>query len=294
MILIESAGDLRKRALGQLTTEVHRHRAGVGQMLRAAILAQLLYGDLIEPRNLALNLIQVNRPILRKNVLQNLARKLLSDRLSGQAVHRRDLDQSPFKLTNVAMNVPGNKLANAVGKRESFCLPLLFQNSNSRLEIRLLDVGDQSHGESRTQALLKTWDFRRRGVGGQDNRLGSLVKSIEGVEELFLSFLLFPEELNIVDEEHIAFLAELAPELRHLVVAHALDELVGELFRGEINDSSGWAALADLVAHRMQKVGLTESSAAVDEERVVATPGALGHGRCRRGGKLVGVGNDVR
>src|SRR6266849_254953 len=294
MILVDSAGDLRKRALGQLPTEVHRHRAGVGQMLRAAILAQLLYGDLIEPRNLALNLIQVDRPILRKNVLQNLARKLLGDRLSGQAVHRRDFDQSPFKLTNVAMNVPGNEMANKVGKRESFCLPLLFQNSNSRLEIRLLDVGDQSHGESRTQALLKTWDFRRRGVGGQDNRLGSFEQKIEGVEELFLSLLLFPEEPNIVDEEHIAFLAELAPKLRHLVVAHAFDELVGELFRGEINDSSGWAALADLVAYCMQKVSLTESSTAVDEERVVAAPRALSHRRRRSSRKLVGVSNDVR
>src|SRR6266851_5152630 len=106
------------------------------------------------------------------------------------------------------------------------------------------------------------------------------MEGVEGVEKLLLRFLLLAEELNVVDEEHVTLFPELAAKVGHPVIAHALDELVGELLRGQIDNARGWSVRTDLIPDRVEQMGFSQTRPAVDKERVVATPRIL---RDRRG-----------
>ena len=99
---------------------------------------------------------------------------------------------------------------------------------------------------------------------------------VERVEELFLRALFSRDELDVVDEEHIDPPVPLA-ELLALLRADRVDELVGELFARRVCDALLGVARDHRVSDRVHEVCLTQSGAAVYEERVVAVTRPLSH-----------------
>jgi len=107
----------------------------------------------------------------------------------------------------------------------------------------------------------------------------------------FLRPLLVGDELDVVDEEEVDPPVA-RPELVDLALLDARDELVGELLARRVDDPLARELGDHLVPDRVHQVGLAEAHAAVQEERVVGMPRALGHGERRRVGEPVGRPDD--
>src|SRR4029077_14340724 len=101
-----------------------------------------------------------------------------------------------------------------LGDQASAISKLGVKNREASLEVRRLDVGDETPLETRAQPVFQGWDLLRRTDGGDDDLLVDLVKGIECVEELFLGPVFAREELHVVDQKHVDG-AVLVPELPH-------------------------------------------------------------------------------
>src|SRR5207302_270356 len=77
-----------------------------------------------------------------------------------------------------------------------------------------------------------------------------------------------------------------------VLVAGRGDDLVHELLGVEVDDLRGGLLLEDAVTDRVQKVRLSETHAAVDEERVVVVAGHLGDRETGRVDELVRGADD--
>ena len=125
-------------------------------------------------------------------------------------------------------------------------------------------------------------DLLRRPVRREDDLLPVLVDRVERVEELLLGALLVGDELDVVDQEEVD--APVAgPEVVDPALLDARDELVRELLAGGVHDLLAREAGDHRVPDRVHQVRLAEANPAVQEERVVGVPGALGH---RQGGGM--------
>ena len=117
-----------------------------------------------------------------------------------------------------------------------------------------------------------------------------VVERVERVEELFLRLLAAGEELDVVDQEQIAVGAVARAELVHLVVLQRVDELVREAFGRHVHDARVRTLVEHAVRDGVHQVGLAETGAAADEERVVAAPAAARRSDRRRVRELVATG----
>ena len=102
------------------------------------------------------------------------------------------------------------------------------------------------------------------------------------MEELLLELLLALHELDVVDEQHVD-LAVATLEVGLLVLADGVDELVEQRLGRDVADPVRRVVVPYVLGDRLQQVGLAQSRAAVDEQRVVATARGLGH---RQGGGM--------
>ena len=136
-------------------------------------------------------------------------------------------------------------MATSSGSVDVVDLGLLPQDRDAHLELGRLDVGDQAPLEARAQPIVEVGDLVRILVGGQHDLLVGLEQRVERVEELVLRAVLAGEELDVVDQQHVAALAVLAAELVHLPVADAVDVLVHERLGREVQDAPLRVLLAD-------------------------------------------------
>jgi hypothetical protein len=97
------------------------------------------------------------------------------------------------------------------------------------------------------------------------------------VEELFLGALLAGQELDIVDQEEVDRAIALA-ELGGLVVADCRDQVVGELLARQVLDPEVRVAGGQTMTDGLEEMGLTETHAAIDEQRVVGLDRRFGDG----------------
>ena len=152
---------------------------------------------------------------------------------------------------------------------------LLAQDRDAGLEVGRLDVGEQAPLEPGAHALLEAGQLLGRQVGGDDDLLVGVVQRVEGVEELLLRLHLALQELDVVDQQDVD-VAVAALEVGRLVVADAVDEVVGELLGVHVAHPDVGVEVARVVADRVQQVGLAQPGLAVDEERVVGLGRRLG------------------
>ena len=107
------------------------------------------------------------------------------------------------------------------------------------------------------------------------------------MEKLLLGGLLAGDELDIVHQQQVGH-AVLHPEVLGAASADGGDQLVGELLAGNVHDNKIGVGALDLSLDGREQMGLAQTGAAVDEQRVIG-PGGVGRNRLRRSKrKLVG------
>jgi hypothetical protein len=102
---------------------------------------------------------------------------------------------------------------------------LLAEDRNPRLEVRGLNVDDETPLEARAKSLLERRDIPGRPIGREDDLPARLIERVEGVEELLLDPLLVLEELDVVHEENVVVAVALLERLDSLL-ANRVDEVV--------------------------------------------------------------------
>src|SRR6266545_4098576 len=106
------------------------------------------------------------------------------------------------------------------------------------------------------------------------------------MEEFLLDPLLVLEELHVVDEQQVIGAVALLEALDPFV-AQRVDEVVHERLAGDVFDREVARVLGDVLGDRLHQVGLAETGAAVDEERVVRLRRRFCDRECRRMGETV-------
>ena len=139
-------------------------------------------------------------------------------------------------------------------------LGALAQDGDARGEVGRLDGGDQAGLEALAQAVLEGAEVAREAIGGQHELAAEVVQRVEGVEELLLGLGLGREELDVVDEQDVG-VAVAALEAVHVAALQGGEELVGEGLDRRVADGEAGAVGEDVVADRVQEVGLADARA---------------------------------
>ena len=111
------------------------------------------------------------------------------------------------------------------------------------------------------------------------------------MEELFLRAVLAGDELNIINHQHIDR-AENLFEIHDLLVAQRLDKAIHELFCRQIENPQIGLACVQLMGDGMHQVGLAQTHAAIEEQRVKGHRPALCHPAGGGMRELVGLTHD--
>jgi len=167
---------------------------------------------------------------------------------------------------------------------------LLFDDGNLGLDVRRLDVGDETPFEAIADPVFQIGYFLGKLVAGDDDLPARIVEGVEGMEKFLLGPFLAGDELDVVHEQAVD-IAILVPETRHLVVTDAFDQLVHEGFCGDINDVQMGGEIEGLEADGIEKMGLSQSDPPVDEQGIIALGGLF---RLLRHGHGSGVGKLIR
>ena len=171
--------------------------------------------------------------------------------------------------------LPAMKSATLSGQTDPFGFRLPLEDRDFRLEIRRLDVGNQSPLEARAQALFELRNLMRRAVAADDDLFLRVVERVEGVEELRLRAFLAGQELDVVDEQDVDAAIALA-EVEDPIVADGIDHLVHEPLGRDVGELQRLEVIEHVMPDRVHQVRLPESHAAVDEQRVVGARRRLG------------------
>ena len=288
------AADLRKRSSGELLDDVHRHLAREGNCTRVATNFQVLLAQIEVLADALLDQVDGDALFLGSDdVPQHLLRGPQRNRCARQRRVGHQPRQRAFELAHVGLDGARNVFRHVVGQTEALVLGLFLQNRDPGLEVRRLDVRNQSPLKPRTQTFFDGIDVFRQAVRGNHNLLLLLVERVEGVKKFFLGALFSSDELDIVDEQDIHGVETVA-ETDHAVKAQRIDHFNREFLRADVTQPHRWITLLDGVTDGVHQVRLAHAHSAVKEQRVVRFRRLLSH-RARSGmRKLVGLANHKR
>ena len=119
----------------------------------------------------------------------------------------------------------------------------------------------------------------------------SVVKRIEGVEELLLRTFLSGHELDVIHQEDVD-IAVLLPELVGAIETDRVDQVVHETFGGHVAQAQPGRLPGDEMADGVHQVGLAEPDTAVNVKRVIGLRRLFGHSQGGGSGKLIGGAHD--
>ena len=167
-----------------------------------------------------------------------------------------------------------------------------IEDIDAQLHIGLLQLGNETAGETGEQAVLHASEVHGRTVAGQDDLLAQTEQVVEDVEEGVEGLRRTDPLLDIVDDEHVDRLKEVDE-----VVGGVLTHGVGELHLEEAGRHIEHALLGIefLSAHAdgIDQMGLAPAGRAEDEEGLEGRLARmLGDGEAHRARQLVGVALD--
>ena len=165
------------------------------------------------------------------------------------------------------------------------------EDRDAGFQFRRLDRDRETPAEARFQPFFQAFDLLRITVARQDDLLLAFEQRVERVEELFLRAVLAGEELDVVDQQRIER-AIRGLEIVDRVVLERFHHVADETLGVHVGDARALVAAADHVADGMHQVRLAQAHAAVDEQRVVGTPGILGDLHRRRARELIALALD--
>ena len=165
----------------------------------------------------------------------------------------------------------------------------LAEDGDAGRVVGRLDHRHEARLEPLAQPLLDRHELAREPVAGEHELAPGLVQRVERVEELLLGLGLAGEELDVVDQQDVGVAVGLLEAVERSRPERP-DEVVGERLDGRVADDRAAAEREDVVADRVEEVGLAEARRGVQEQRVVGLarearrPPAprRGRGGCRR------------
>jgi hypothetical protein len=149
-------------------------------------------------------------------------------------------------------------------------LQFAADDRHAHLEFRIADTSAiRPPSKREPEALLERREGLWRPVGRDDDLLIILIERVERVEKLFFGFFFAADELDIVDDQHVNIAIFLFYAF-NAVVAKPPHDVARELFRGNIfRLYLSFKLRIEFVADRLDKMGLSEADAAIDEKRII-------------------------
>ncbi len=162
------SSDPGQREVGKLACQVHRDLPRKDDRLTPFVPGELCLGDPVVLADLLLDGRDGDRlqGAFWEDVLQNALRYLKVDRMARQRAERDDADQRPLQLPDVGGYPARDETEHLIGDRQGLRFDFASEDGDSGLKIRRLDVGDQSHLEPASQAILDASDVFRWSVRG--------------------------------------------------------------------------------------------------------------------------------
>jgi len=189
------------------------------------------------------------------------------DRLLQERSGCDELDQHTLELTYAAghrldepVETGGRQVDPAVGG-------LASQDVAPHGRIRRLELGHEAAAELSANAFAQLVEVLGRAVTGQDDASAGVDHVLHRVEELELRRGLALQELNVVDDEQTAALAEALLELTRALAPQCSHELVREALGGDVADVAAAQAIA-LHGNGTRQMGLAHPRSRMEVELV--------------------------
>ena len=154
-----------------------------------------------------------------------------------KSTESNQLDQRPFQLTNVGLDVGCNVLQDLIIHLVPFCLRFLLKNGHPGLVIRFFDICLKSPGKTVFQTVIQRVKFLWRSVRGDDNLLTLVEQIVERMEKFILCCVLSDDELNVIDQKNIDVAVLVAERIEHAYIVGILEcgnQLIGKDLGGDI------------------------------------------------------------
>lgn len=284
----EGLADFLEGFAGFFAGDIHGDHAGPGDVVGPAFAGHVVHADVEGLGDAALD--EFDGDLLAVFLLDEVAEKVFDLGLGDFAVVEGgpsgDAVEGAFEAADVGFDVFGDEEEDGVAEADIHFGGFGAEDGQAGFHVGGLEFGGEAPFEAGDEALFEVFDFAGGAIAGEDDLFGAVEECVEGVEEFFLGAFFAGEELDVIDEEGIG-LAEAFAEFGQFSVLDGGDELVGELFGGDVNDAGAGVFLEHAVADGVHEVGFAEADGAVDEEGVVGAGGGFGDGLGGGVGKLV-------
>ena len=231
-----SCADLRQRQVGELAAQVHRDLPGVDQRAAAGGPAQVLHrqAEVLGGRRHDRRPGDLRAAVGGDQVLEHELGQRTGRPAAGSAWRRPSPGSARPRARGccVAILLAMNSSTSG-GACSRSCAAFL-----RRIAMRVSRSGGwtsviRPHSKRVRSRSSSVVELLGRPVGGDDDLLAGVVQRVEGVEELLLRALLVLQELDVVDQQDVDVAVAPLERLR-LVVAQAVDEVVGELLGAHV------------------------------------------------------------
>jgi hypothetical protein len=119
----------------------------------------------------------------------------------------------------------------------------------------------------------------------------TLEQGVEGMEKLFLRAFFTSKKLNVINQQGV-YGTIITFEIIDGIVLQRLDHVLHEALGVEVDHLGGGILLHNEIAHGMHEMGLAQSDAAVDKQRVIGAAGVLADLIRGGAGQLIGFALD--
>ena len=252
---------IRDLLIGQfrhLADNVHGDMARRGEFGVVLARFDIRHGNAVGARNFVDDLFNKDRR--RVALVEDVADGQLRRRhirFGAVQLHERlhVLDRA-FELTDVVLDLFGDKQADLIGQLdvERFCLAL--DDGDARFQIGRLNVGDQAAFKAVAQALLQRRHLFGRTVGGEHDLALGLDQRVERVEKFQLRRGLAGDELHVVDQQNVGVAVFVVEYGRVALVLQVVDQLIHEILAAHVDHVGVGIVLPDLAANGVEQMGL--------------------------------------
>ena len=141
---------------------------------------------------------------------------VVSERTTTELSLGEENVERSFEFSDISSDMFSDDMEEIVVNMLTFESEFGLEDSESRLEVRLFDITDQSESETALESGIDIVEFSGCTIRGDDDLFASTMHFIEDVVEDFLCFLFIAEELDIIEKEYID-LSKLGEEFGKLI-----------------------------------------------------------------------------
>ena len=268
----KAAANLRQRPQRQGFREIHRDLTRTDHIGGAARGQEVAAADIILARDDPLDLLDLDPlGLLRADQIADFAfRHFERHRLAGELGMGEQAIERAFEIAAVMGDGLGDEGHHRFRHIEARMMDLgrrdpRVEDFEPQLFAERTHLDHEPGRQPRAHAVVEAFEIGRRTVGRDHDLAAGVDQRIERVAELGLD-ILAGEELQVVDHQHVDAAQGLFEGERRLRLERR-HEAVHELLGGEIEHLALAAGIAR-PGHRVQEMGLAQSHAGMDVERI--------------------------